>query len=162
MLDLGRLLRIFPVKTSEHLLFDLCNYLYFRAAEGGSAIMIIGESKFLTLLITVPYMFGSELAFFRENRYFVKLDKQIAAVFVLREELDAIYIASLAVAPEYRRHGIAQQILNFSLEIARKHGKRWFELTVLKRNNPARRLYEESGFVKKEEKKFSLVLRKEA
>ncbi len=162
MLDLGRLLRIFPVKTSEHLLFDLYNYLYFRAAEEGSAIMIIGESSLLTLLIAVPYILGSELAFFRENRYFVKLNKQVAAVFVLREEPDAIYIASLAVAPEYRRHGLATCIINFSAKVADQMGKKWVELTVLKKNTVARELYKKLGFLEKHERKRSLVLRKRA
>jgi ribosomal protein S18 acetylase RimI-like enzyme len=68
----------------------------------------------------------------------------------------------LAVAPEYRRLGIAKQILNFSAKIAKKRGKRWLELTVLKKNTPARRLYEKSGFVKKKERRWSLVMQKEA
>lgn len=162
MSNLGRLLRIFPVKTSEHLLFNLYNYLYFRTSEKGSAIMIIGESRLLTLLIAAPYILGCELAFFRENRYFVKLNKQVAAVFVLREESDAIYISSLAVAPEYRRHGLATRILDFSAKIAHRLGKKWVELTVLKKNTAARELYKKLGFLEKQERKRSLVLRKEA
>lgn len=160
MSDLGRLLRIFPVKRSEHLLFDLYNYLYFRTSKDGSAIMIIGESRLLTLLIAVPYILGSELAFLRQNRYFVKLNKQVAAVFVLREEADAIYVASLAVAPEYRRHGLATRILNFSAEVADQLGKKWVELRVLKKNKVARELYKKLGFLQELETKRSLVLRK--
>jgi ribosomal protein S18 acetylase RimI-like enzyme len=160
MRDLGRLLRIFPVKTSEHLLFDLYNYLYFRTSEEGSAIMIIGESKLVTLLIAPPYIFGSELAFFRESRYFVKLDNQVAAVFVLREEPDAIYIASLAVAPKYRRHGLATCIVDFSAKVANRLGKKSVELTVLKKNTAARELYKKLGFLEKHERKRSLALRK--
>lgn len=160
MSDLGRLLRIFPVKTSEHLLFDFYNYLYFRTSKDGSAIMIIGESRLLTLLIAVPYIFGSELAFLRENRYFVKLNKQVAAVFVLREEPNAIYIASLAVASEYRRQGLATCIINFSAEVADRLGKKWVELRVLKKNTVARELYKKLGFLQKHETKRSLVLRK--
>lgn len=160
MRDLGRLLRIVPVKTSKHLLFDLYNYLYFRISKDGSAIMIIGESRLLTLLIAVPYILGSELAFFRETRYFVKLNKQVAAVFVLCEEPDAIYIASLAVAPEYRRHGLATCIIDFSAKVADQMGKRWVELTVLKKNTIARELYKKLGFLEKHERKRSFVLRK--
>lgn len=160
MRDLGHLLRILPAKTSEHLLFDLYNYLYFRAAEEGSAIMIIGESKLLTLLIAVPYILGSELAFFRNTRYFVKLNKHVAAIFVLREEPDAIYIASLAIAPEYRKHGLATSIIDFSAKVADQLGKKWIELTVLKKNTIARELYEKMGFLEKHETKRSLVLRR--
>jgi len=162
MHNFDRFLRITPVKTSEHLLFNLCNYLYFRVSEKGSAIMIIGESKLLTLLIAVPYILGSELAFFRENRYFVKLNKQIAAVFVLREEPDAIYIASLAVAPDYRRLGLGTFMVGFSEKVAYKLGKKWVELTVLKENKIARELYKKLGFFENHEKRRSLVLRKKA
>ena len=122
--------------------------------------MIIGESKLLTLLIAVPYILGSELAFFNENRYFVKISKQIATVLVLREEPDAIYIASLAVAPYYRKLGLATFMIDFSEKVADQLGKKWVELTVLKNNKVARKLYKKLGFLEKHERKRSLALRK--
>lgn len=114
----------------------------------------------VALLIAVPYILGSELAFFREARYFVRLKKQVVGIFVLREEPDALYVGSLAVTPEYRGYGVATHILDYSAKVAGKLGKKWLELTVLKKNIPARRLYEKTGFVKKKNKKWSLVLRK--
>jgi ribosomal protein S18 acetylase RimI-like enzyme len=148
------------VKKSKHLLFDLYNFDFFRKSERGEAIMLFGESKFLTTLIAVPYLVGCELAFFREERYFVRLNERTAAVFVLREKPDTLFVVSLAVAPQYRRHGLATQILNYSEKVARRMGKSWLELTVLKKNISARNLYEKAGFTKKEERKWSLVLRK--
>ena len=153
-------IQVTPVKKSKHLLFDLYNFDFFRKSERGEAIMLFGESKFLTTLIAVPYLVGCELAFFREERYFVKLNERTAAVFVLREKPDTLFVGSLAVAPQYRRHGLATHILNFSTKVARRMGKGWLELSVLKKNIPARSLYEKAGFAQKEERKWSLVLRK--
>jgi len=155
-----RILQITPVKKSEHLLFNLYNFDFFRKTERGEAIMLLGESKLLTKLIAVPYVVGCELAFFRERRCFVKLKEQTVAVLVLREKPGTLFLANLAVAPEYRRRGLATQILNYSLRMARRMGKSWLELSVLKKNTSARSLYEKMGFVKKEERKWSLVLRK--
>jgi hypothetical protein len=53
----------------------------------------------------MPYVIGCELAFFREKRYFVKLKRHVVGVFVLREGSEALYVGSLGVAPEYRKHG---------------------------------------------------------
>jgi len=154
------ILQMTPVKKSEHPLFNLYNFDFFRKTERGEAIMLLGESKLLTKLIAVPYIVGCELAFFRERRFFVKLKERTVAVLVLREKPGTLFLANLAVAPEYRRHGLATQILNYSLRMASRMGKSWLELSVLKKNTSARSLYEKMGFVKKEERKWSLVLRK--
>jgi ribosomal protein S18 acetylase RimI-like enzyme len=144
----------------EHLSFNLYNFNFFRKSERGKAILFFGNSRLLAPLIAVPYVLGSDLAFFRKERYFVKLKEQVVGIFVLREKCDALYVSSLAVEPEYRRYGIATYILMHCAELASGLGKKWLELTVLKRNSTARRLYEKSGFVKKEERKWSLVLKK--
>jgi ribosomal protein S18 acetylase RimI-like enzyme len=39
-------------------------------------------------------------------------------------------------------------------------GEEWLELTVLKRNVPAQRLYKKPGFRKAAERRWSLLLRK--
>ena len=149
------------MKSSEHLLFNFYDFRFFNSSENGSA-MTFGNSRLLASLIIVPYILSCEAIFLRRRRYFAKLKNHVVGVLILHEKPDALHISSLAVAPEYRRHGIAKQILNFSARIAKKSGKRWLELTVLKKNTPARRLYEKSGFVKKKERRWSLVLQKEA
>lgn len=147
-------------RRSEHLLFNLKNFNFFRKSEGGNASLFFGHSRLLTILIAVPYVIGSELAFFRESRYFVELKRQVVGIFVLREEPDALYVGSLGVAPEYRRFGVATHILDYSTRVASRLGKKWVELTVLRKNIRALRLYEMAGFVKKEERKWSFILRR--
>jgi ribosomal protein S18 acetylase RimI-like enzyme len=142
------------------LTFNFSNYSLFRKSEGGSAMLFFGHCKVVALLIAVPYILGSELAFFRGARYFVQLKEQVVGIFVLREEPDTLYVGSLAVTSEYRGCGVATYILDYSAKVAGKLGKKCLELTVLKKNIPARRLYEKTGFVTKRNKKWSLVLRK--
>ena len=160
MTIISQRLKIVPVRRLEHLTFNLCNFNFFKNSEGGKAILFFGNSGRLAVLIAVPYIIGCELAFFREERYFVKLKKEIVGVFVLRGESDALYVGSLGVAPEYREHGIATFILGSCTQIAKRLGKKWLELTVLKTNIPARKLYDRFGFLNKEERKWSLVMRK--
>ena len=159
--SISQILQITRVRTSEHLLFNFYDFKFFNASEKGSA-MTFGNSKLLASLIVVPYILSCEAIFLRRRRFFAKLENHVVGVLILHEKPEVLHVSSLAVAPEYRRHGIAKQILNFSAKIAKKRGKRWLELTVLKKNIPARRLYEKSGFVKKEERRWSLVLKREA
>jgi ribosomal protein S18 acetylase RimI-like enzyme len=140
--------------------FNLCNFNFFKKSDRGKAMLFFGNSSSMTPLICVPYVLGCELAFFREKRYFVKLKKQVVGVFVLREEPEALYVGSLGVASEYRKHGIATFILGHCSKVARRLGKKWLELTVLKTNIPARQLYGRFGFLEKEERKWSFVMRK--
>jgi ribosomal protein S18 acetylase RimI-like enzyme len=153
-------LKIVPARRLEHLTFNLCNFNFFRKSERGKAMLFFGNSGKLAMLIAVPYILGCELVFFREERYFVKLKQQIVGVFVLRGETDALYVGSLGVAPEYRKHGVATFILSRCTQLAKRLGKKWLELTVLKTNVPARQLYERFGFMDKEERKWSFVMRK--
>jgi len=157
---LSERLKIVPARRLEHLAFNLCTFNFFRKSEDGKAMLFFGNSGKLAMLIAVPYILGCELAFFRGGRYFVKLKKQIVSVFVLREESDALYVGSLGVAPDYRKRGIATFILNSCTQVARRLGKKWLELTVLKMNIPARQLYVRFGFLDKEERKWSFVMRK--
>lgn len=123
-------------------------------------MLFFGNSRPLALLTAVPYILGCELVFFRKERFFVKLKEQVIGIFVLREQCDVLFVSSLAVAPEYRRYGVATYILTHCAKLANELGKKWLELTVLKQNSPALRLYEKSGFVNKEDRKRSLVLKK--
>jgi ribosomal protein S18 acetylase RimI-like enzyme len=123
-------------------------------------MLFCGNSGQLTLLIWVPHVIGWELAFFRERRYFVKLKKHVVGVFVLREESEALYMGSLSVGRKYRRHGIATLILSYCTQVAKRLGKKWLELRVLKSNIPARQLYKRFRFLEKEERKWSFVMRK--
>ena len=57
-----------------------------------------------------------------------------------------IHIANLAVHPEYRRHGIAEALVDQVMRLCK--GAVWIELEVRKSNRPARALYRKLGFQK--------------
>jgi len=160
MNDLDHLLQIRPVGNFEHFSFNLHTFDFFRKSEQGQAILFFGKSKLLTLVISVSYLVGCEIVFHRQKRFFVELNEHVVGVFVLREESEALHVSSLAVAPQYRRCGIAISILNYCVKAARSMGKKWLELSVLKMNVPARQLYEKAGFFKKQERKWSLLMKK--
>jgi GNAT superfamily N-acetyltransferase len=56
------------------------------------------------------------------------------------------WIANLAVLPEYRRRGIARQLVQASIECARHHGESAMTLDVIAENLPAYQLYQQCGF----------------
>jgi len=94
-------------------------------------MLFFGNSRPLALLTAVPYILGCELVFFRKERFFVKLKEQVIGIFVLREQYDVLFASSLAVAPEYRRYGVATYILTHCAKLANELGKKWLELNGL-------------------------------
>lgn len=60
--------------------------------------------------------------------------------------LDESDLISLVVDENYRRLGIAREILDISYDIARENGVKKIHLEVRKGNEAARRLYESEGF----------------
>ncbi len=159
MKSVHQFLRVRYVRKTEHLYFNLLNFLFFKKGEQGQALFF-GSPKLLSHLAAVPYILALEIVFFRKKRYFVRLGEHIAGMFVLREKSEALHISSLAVAPKYRRFGVATYILYYANKLARRLSKEWLELGVSKANAPALRLYKKFGFAKKEERKWSLVLRR--
>jgi len=59
---------------------------------------------------------------------------------------DRWQIANVAVAPAYRRRGIANRLMNVALEHVQNSGGRWAVLQVYARNYKARRIYENLDF----------------
>jgi ribosomal protein S18 acetylase RimI-like enzyme len=151
--------RITPARRFEHLSFNLLSFHFFKNSEGGN-LLFFGSPRLLSPLTVIPYILAMEVILFRSKRYFIKLKEQVVGMFVIREKLEALYINSLAVAPEHRRLGIATYILNHANNLAKQLDKKWLELSVLKVNIPALRLYMKLGFAEKEEKKLSLILKK--
>lgn len=147
------------MKKVERLSFNLYEFRFFNSSEHGSA-MPLGNSKFLVLLMAVPYILSCEVMFFRRKRFFLKLGNYVAGVFVLNEKPSGLRISSLAVAPELRRFGIASCILSYADRMAKILGKEYLELSVFKKNLPARRLYRKFGFSQKEERKETFILAK--
>ena len=153
--------RITPARRFEHLSFSLLSFHFFKNSEGGN-LLFFGSPQLLSPLTVIPYILAMEVILFRSKRYFVKLKEQVVGMFVIREKPEALYINSLAVAPEYRRLGIATYILNYANKLAKQLGKKWLELSVLKVNIPALRLYMKVGFTEKKKKKLSLILKKKS
>ena len=60
--------------------------------------------------------------------------------------LDELHINNLAVLPEFRRRGIATELLTFVLNQGQALGARRATLEVRRSNDPARLLYERFGF----------------
>jgi len=137
----------------------MLNFLYFKDSKGIHPLIAKSFRLFSPVMI-VPYVLGAEVAYFRRRRYFVNLGKQTVGIFALHEEPGALYISSLAVAPEYRRLGIARRMLLLSTRLARQLEKTQLELSVLKTNAPALQLYREFGFTVKEERRWSFILTK--
>ncbi|NWF86528.1 GNAT family N-acetyltransferase [Candidatus Bathyarchaeota archaeon] len=159
MKKLGHFVKIESARSSERLHFDFLSFCFFRNSDGGN-VLYFGNPKLLSLLAVISYMLAIEILNFRAKRYFVKFKEHVVGVFILREKSDTLYISSLAVNPFYRKLGIATHILSYSEKLAKQMYKQWLELTVLKMNKPALRLYLKWGFRVKEEKKRHSVLRK--
>jgi ribosomal-protein-alanine N-acetyltransferase len=73
-------------------------------------------------------------------------ETRLAAMLVLWIFLDEAHIATLAVHPEFRRRGIANQILQIALNAAYDEGAERALLEVRASNLAARELYEKFGF----------------
>jgi len=123
-------LEIRPVRTREHFLFNLLNFLYFRRADG---VRFLLEGGPLGIVVVIPYVALSEVYFFKQWRYFVVLEHRVVGVIALRDDINTVYISSLAVSPDYRRIGIATFALNHAAAIACKLSKEALELAVLKK-----------------------------
>ena len=154
-------LRIEPVNRFEHLSFNLLSFYFFKNSEIG-IFLFFRDSQILTPLIVIPYIFASEVIHFRTKRYFVEFKGHVVGIFALKEKAEALYISCLVVNPENRRLGIGTYALIYAERLAERMRKKWIELSVLKANTPARRLYRKFGFTEKEETKWSFILKKKS
>lgn len=151
-------LKIRPVRTREHFLFNLLNFLYFKRADGVRFLM---EGGPFAVFVVIPYVALAEIYFFKQRRYFILLKHQVVGVIALQEKINTLYISSMAASPDYRRIGIATYALNHAAAIASRRRKEALELAVLKKNTPAIKLYERHGYRVEEEKRRSFILRKQ-
>ncbi|MCJ7424313.1 GNAT family N-acetyltransferase [Candidatus Bathyarchaeota archaeon] len=148
-----------PVERHQHFLFNLLAFLSFRKSDYENRFSI--ESHPLSPFAAIPYILFAEIYFFRQRRYFVTLTERIIGGIALQEKDDVLYISSLAVSPSYRKIGVATYMLNHAIVMARQLHKNALELSVLKANTPALKLYVKSGFRKKKERRRSFILQKD-
>ena len=74
------------------------------------------------------------------------LGGQILAYACLRLTLDEIHLLKIAVAPRWRRRGIATWLLDFCFGLAQRRNARKVYLEVRRSNVPALDLYSKIGF----------------
>lgn len=159
MHDFVRLLQIAPVRRTEHLLFNLLEFRFFRNSERGVALPF-GGLRFLFRFAWAPYVLAAEVIFFRTHQFFFKVRENVVGLVALREESDCLFIVSLGVAKEFRRLGVATLALRYAERLAARLGREWLELSVLKKNVPAQRLYAKVGFTLKKVGRWSFILKK--
>ena len=75
-----------------------------------------------------------------------EMDGQVVGMLVLWMIVDEAHIASLATHTEFRRRGIAKQLLVEALDNAYSEGARTAFLEVRATNEAARRMYQKFGF----------------
>jgi ribosomal-protein-alanine N-acetyltransferase len=94
------------------------------------------------------YAFRQELESNRLARYVVARDGEAVIGYAgLWLMVDEAHITTFAVAPDYRRQGVGEALLQEMLRIAESVGAGVATLEVRVSNLPARRLYEKYGFV---------------
>ena len=73
-------------------------------------------------------------------------DDLLAGYLIVSRYVDAWHVMNIAVAPGYRRHGIARRLLNDLFERTADDERRGYTLEVRVSNKDAIRLYEQMGF----------------
>jgi [ribosomal protein S18]-alanine N-acetyltransferase len=72
--------------------------------------------------------------------------ENLAGYLIISRYVDAWHVMNVAVAPEYRRRGIATTMLDRLFELTAGDGRRGYTLEVRVSNADAIRLYERVGF----------------
>jgi ribosomal-protein-alanine N-acetyltransferase len=77
----------------------------------------------------------------------VESDKEeLVGYLIISRYVDAWHVMNIAVAPEYRRRGIARSLMERLFEVTARDARRGYTLEVRVSNEAAIRLYEELGF----------------
>jgi [ribosomal protein S18]-alanine N-acetyltransferase len=71
---------------------------------------------------------------------------ELAGYLIVSRYVDAWHVMNIAVAPDFRRRGIATALLERLFELTDDHGKRGYTLEVRVSNAGAIKLYERLGF----------------
>ena len=71
---------------------------------------------------------------------------ELVGYLIISRYVDAWHVMNIAVAPEYRRKGIARRLMERLFEVTARDVRRGYTLEVRVSNEAAIRLYEELGF----------------
>ncbi len=161
MKECDRKLRVERANSlSQRLAFAYYTFEFFRRSKYGN-VLGLGNPSLLSRFGLLPWIFWSLIVTRRSSKYVFLYDKSPAGVIALLPKSDALYLSSVATSPSSRGRGIGSCILSFAEKAANKTGLKRLELTVMKVNTPAQRLYVRFGFAFKEESKYSFILKKE-
>jgi ribosomal-protein-alanine N-acetyltransferase len=110
------------------------------------AVLAIEEASFTNPWTRVMYL--AELENTGVSYCFLAkaTDGQVVGFCSFWRVLDELHINNLAVLPEFRRRGIATELLSYVLNQGQALGARRATLEVRRSNDPARLLYERFGF----------------
>ncbi len=91
-------------------------------------------------------LFEEELK--REQAYYFVMEEEgkVAGYMGYWEAPEEAHIITLAIAPAFRKRGLGEEMIDRCMSFAFKKGARLATLEVRESNDPARRLYEKSGF----------------
>lgn len=154
-----RKLQFEAVKGIKRFQFLLLEYRFFKDSEDGGALPLSLPWLLSPLSLMVHIVKSRALALFRLPCYFVKLGTKTVGLFAIQECNESLFVASLGVAKDRRRLGIGTCILGYVETIAKRNGKRWLEVDVLKKNIPAQRLYTKYGFTFIQSERMRFVMR---
>ena len=77
----------------------------------------------------------------------VEVEKEkLVGYLIISRYVDAWHVMNIAVAPEYRRRGIARSLMERLFDVTARDARRGYTLEVRVSNEAAIRLYEELGF----------------
>jgi ribosomal-protein-alanine N-acetyltransferase len=71
---------------------------------------------------------------------------ELVGYLIISRYVDAWHVMNIAVAPDYRRRGIARSLMERLFEVTARDARRGYTLEVRVSNEAAIRLYEELGF----------------
>ena len=96
----------------------------------------------LRLLLALARALGRPIARF----YVIEVDGTVAATTLLTFTRRTGFLSGIVVDTPYRRRGFARRLLARAQEDARRAGRRFIALDVLRSNAPARALYDAAGY----------------
>jgi ribosomal protein S18 acetylase RimI-like enzyme len=155
--DICRRLQFEDVRGIERLQFLLVEYRFSKDSEGGGALIVSLPWPLSPLSLMFHIVKTRALTLVGLPCYYVKLRAKTVGLWAVQEHHDSLFVASLSVAKEYRRLGLGTCILKRIESIARRMGKSWMEVDVLKKNIPAQRLYTKYGFKFEDEKMHGMI-----
>ena len=156
-------LKMQSVSKRDLLLFSFLGFRFFWNSPDGKAMPLLNSNPgWLAPLIVTPYMLASLVNSHNAGgvKYFVKEEKEVAGIAILKVHKDTLSIRSLAVSPTMRGRGVGFFVLGQAEKFAKQMKLPWLEVEVLKDNVTAQGLYRKFGFETYEEGRMTVVFRK--